>query len=552
VLLLSLASLKIGLQADDFTMEDIVRHYGPFGEVSLHPIHPNPQANIGLRDQGRIPWWANETLRISLFRPLSFITHWVDFTFWANAPWIMHLENCLIYALLVVVVGVLYKDLGLPPIATGLATLFYAVNIGSAHSVGWIAGRNTILSPLFGFIALLAYHRGRVNQNRFRVWLGPLALAAALLSGEGGVAAFAYFIAYQIYIDKGQAIQRFVRLWPYALILAAWYLNYLYIGYGVHGSGWYLSNIHLHPGKFIIAIFTHSMIYLATQLTIPGAGLVTISPKAMEVGVALSIVILVFLYPVLKPVFDRRKEARFFLLGAVLSLIPLATTPPQDRIVQFVAYGICGIVALFIGEVSSAPMASRLQRGVSQLFMNIHGWFSTIAFIPFLFGCLSLGARADAIENALPKSSQAGVVLVNIPNDIALDFPRLMRERRGIPSPKYVYALYAGSSGIEVTRVNARTLQIHVERGWLATRIERVRNDLSIPFAVGQRVRLSDMEVEIQKVNRANAPVTALFRFHTPLDDPNRALFIWNERGPIAWKAPSIGDTVHMNALPPM
>lgn len=550
-LLLSMPSLSIGLQADDFDMENVVRQDGPFGYISTTPIEPDARALNEMRNLGRYPWWVNETLRLSLYRPLSMFTHWLDFSLWPNAPWLMHLENCLIYALLVLVVALTYRSLGLTPFVQGLATLFYSINIAHAHSVGWIAGRNTLLYALFGFLAVLAHVRARTEGAKINALIAPLALTAALLSGEGGVAAFGFLIAYQIFIDNGTAMDRIVRLWPFVLVVIIWFSYYIYIGYGVHGSGWYLDVRHKRDA-FFIGILTHGVIYLATQLTMPGAGLVTIHPSGIWIGFSLSVAVLLFLFWVVRPLVGRRRETHFFLLGTIFATIPLSTTPPQDRIVTIVAFGTCGWVAFFIAEVGALHHPTRVQKVLSQYMINLHGWFSALVFIPLLFGCLSLGARAEAIDQALPMRREQAVVLVNMPNDIALEFIPLMRNRRGVPNPKYVYALYAGASAIAVTRVDAKTLSIDVERGWLATRIERVRNDLSIPFVQGQRIELSDMVVEIQRVNRFNAPVSARFHFRTALEDSHRSFYVWWNNRPTMWTPPRIGETVRFSALPPM
>ena len=43
-----------------------------------------------LKDLGLVPWWASEQLRISNWRPLTALTHWLDYRLFPDSPALMH------------------------------------------------------------------------------------------------------------------------------------------------------------------------------------------------------------------------------------------------------------------------------------------------------------------------------------------------------------------------------------------------------------------------------------------------------------------------------
>ena len=57
----------------------------------------HPSVNADLMDQGIIPWWSVADVRITFFRPLSTLTHWLDFQLWPESHEMMHVHSLLWY-----------------------------------------------------------------------------------------------------------------------------------------------------------------------------------------------------------------------------------------------------------------------------------------------------------------------------------------------------------------------------------------------------------------------------------------------------------------------
>src|SRR5258708_7254906 len=54
-----------------------------------------------LRAEGVFAWWADTSMRMHFFRPLTSLTHAVDFALWPNHPAADHAQNVVWYLLLV-------------------------------------------------------------------------------------------------------------------------------------------------------------------------------------------------------------------------------------------------------------------------------------------------------------------------------------------------------------------------------------------------------------------------------------------------------------------
>lgn len=82
VALLGLPTLFTGLAADDrFHLLAARGEMGPWwGPWNLFTFCPDDDAaRAALRERGVIGWWASPDLTISFWRPLTSLTHWLDY-----------------------------------------------------------------------------------------------------------------------------------------------------------------------------------------------------------------------------------------------------------------------------------------------------------------------------------------------------------------------------------------------------------------------------------------------------------------------------------------
>src|SRR5688572_9261679 len=142
-LVMALPSLSLGLQLDDRTY---LRLFAS-GRAPLELLHEEAAALAEAKQRGVFSWWSGADFSIHFLRPLTAWSHWLEFQLWPDSPWLMHLVNCLLYAVLVFVAASIYRELSGPDgKLAGLAALMFAVNESHAQSVGWITSRHLVLA----------------------------------------------------------------------------------------------------------------------------------------------------------------------------------------------------------------------------------------------------------------------------------------------------------------------------------------------------------------------------------------------------------------------
>lgn len=548
---MSLPAIATGLVGDDFALPKALRERGVFGAFAFHASDPQLRrsALLAARDAGHTPWWVDPDFHQAFLRPLSSVSHALDFALWPDAIWMMHLTNIALYALIILIAGALYRRLEFSRPALGIATLFYAVNGSHSMTVAWISGRNTLLAVMLGLTAVLCHVRGAGRDPRAPValrWrlLGAIALCGGMFSAELGLAAAGYVLAHALVLRHGPLVQRLSALWPHAIVIALWLGVYTSGGYGALGSGFYHGPAQT-PVLFVYGLLTCIPIYLASQLTWPYATLSGLLPHGPAIAAVASLGLLFALRKLLGSVLRTHASARFLLLGGLLSLLPLGASMAQDRLVFMIGFGTAGCLALIVEERLGAN-PRRLPQRAARFLWRIHAYWLTLLFIPMQFATASanaVGGGSEALAQALAMSSDRAVVLVNGPGYLPVTFQRLMREYRGLPAGPTVDMLYVGSGPVTFTRSSETSLELEVRRGYMSTPIERIERDPSQrPFHVGDEVVLPRMRVRVLAINADAAPTRVRFDFAQPLEHGPVWMY-WQDHTPEPWQPPAIGQS---------
>src|SRR5262249_38282925 len=112
---LSLPALRVGLFTDDFwhraallRERNVLSASG--GPLSLFTFASGePAAHSRALESGAFPWWTDPDIRIVFFRPISSLTHALDYALWPSSPAAMHFHSIVWYLLVVVLAGALYR-----------------------------------------------------------------------------------------------------------------------------------------------------------------------------------------------------------------------------------------------------------------------------------------------------------------------------------------------------------------------------------------------------------------------------------------------------------
>ena len=583
-MLLCAPSLWLGLQMDDYIHRAALTGGTGFTELSRSParlfafITGDREANRQAVAAGFNPWWAHDDLRLAFFRPLTGLTHWIDYTLWPRWPALMHLHSLVWYAGVVVAATLLFRRMLRPAWVAGLAAMLFAVDDAHGLPVLWLANRNATIGVLFGLLTLLAHDRWRREGWRLGAFLAPLLLLLGLLSNEGALATAAYLFAYALFLDPGTWPKRLQSLVPCALVGIAWLVAYGQMGYGAVGSGMYIDP-GATPLRFLRALAERGPILLLGQWLVASDLCFSMSLRLAHAMWFVALGFLAVLAVILAPLLKRDAVARFWLTGMLISVPVFCTVYPTDRLLFFVGIGGMGLLAQLIAAVLERAdwlptwaWWRRLARTLCYVFICVHllmapvALMTATAYIKILGGVLS---RAAASLPNDPEVSGQTVLIVNTPTHFVSVFGPLLHATNGQPTPARTFVLGSGIHSTEVTRPDARTLLIRPAGGFLAApgspepgreaqqpwwgqtygfpAFDRLFRD-ETPMRVGQRIKLEGVGVEITAVTADGRPAEAAFRFPTPLEDPSLRWLQWDDGVYAPFGLPAVGESV---TLPP-
>jgi protein O-mannosyl-transferase len=120
--------------------------------------------NANLQDAGGL--WRTWTQPESSpdYYPLTYTTWWVEGRLAGLEPWVLHVDNVLLHAASVVVLGLLLRRIGLEAPAAWLTAALFALHPVQVESVAWMAQRKSTLSGLFFLLSAYAFVRGAMGR----------------------------------------------------------------------------------------------------------------------------------------------------------------------------------------------------------------------------------------------------------------------------------------------------------------------------------------------------------------------------------------------------
>jgi len=563
-LLLGLPSLYRGLFADDYFHRAALQGSRTFGEFVPGPLDMfsffdgDPVRTLRLIDAGFIPWWVYPGVKAAFWRPLTVLTHWLDYHLWPGHLWLMHAQSVAWYAALAAAVAVLYRRFIPVPWIGGLAALLYVVDDTHAMPIAFLANRNALLSAFFGVLALVAHDRWRRGGRRFSGLLGSALFLLSLLAKEEGVGTCAYLAAYAVFLERGPLARRLWTLAPYAAVLIAWRVVWSSLGYGVAEVGFYVDPLH-EPLRYLAALVQRAPYLFLGQWTGPPAEVfileqivgATLVRSLWWVGIGLALLLAVLLWPLLR----RDATARFWAVGLLLALLPICTTFPADRMLLFTGVGAMGLLAQFLALVfGSSPelptgrpwrIPARVAGG---LLIAVHLVLAPLA-LPVLCGPWTAARLVERFSMRVPLDAtvaQQDVVIVNPPSLLHGAYFPLEREGAGLPVPRRVRFLASGPTGLTIRRPDAQTLVIRVAGGYIGWSFERLFRDERHPMHAGEQVVLTGMTATVTAVTRDGRPAEAEFRFAVPLEDASLRWLWWHDGEFRPFSLPAVGETMEV------
>jgi hypothetical protein len=534
----ALPSLGGGLAMDDLWHRAKITHSltwssaSSTGMMSLFDfVNGSAEEHRQFVEAGFLPWWVTNELRVSFFRPVSCLTHALDYALWPRTPALMHAQSILWYVALVALVTIAYRR-WLPPLAANVATLFYAIDSQHGLPVGWIANRNAIVAAVFAVAALLLW-------DSRRIWLSALALALALGSGESAVGILPFFFAHWLFLDR-RPLKNAV---PIIVVVSVWAVVYKIGNYGAHHSGVYTEPLRA-PVDFLENVAAHVPLLLAAELGAP-------QPDAFPflgfgAKVALIVVALAVIAWTISILIKRdSKTVRFLAIGAVLSAMPSAATFPSGRLLLLPGIGLVGLVALICVE----PIG-RSARAFRGLMILQHVLLALPVFLVNEFAVVLIDRTIRHLSLGIPADGSAAdkrLVLVNAP-DTSFGYYMVVHplEDGGNPPRKLLVA--AGNlRPLHFTRTQPDAFRVREDGGFFADGTELLFCDRHVPFKVGDEVSQGDTRIVITHVLPDGVPDEAEFVFLRPLDE-GYVFRQWRGNAIVPFELPPIGSSIDFPA----
>ena len=579
--LLGLPSLWLGWQLDDYIHRASLIGIEQFPEASriwwnlFGFLDGDPTINQRYIEGGVLPWWSSPDLHLAFFRPVTGLTHWLDYRLWPNMPAMMHAHSLAWYAAAVMVMTRLYRSTASAALAAGIAALVFAIDDSHGMPLVWLAHRNSIIALFFAAVSLLAHVRWRNGGSRGQGWLSAIALMFALLAAESAVATCAYILSYALFIERGAVLKRVRSLLPATAVTAAWLVAYKLLGYGASGSGMYIDPL-ADSLRYLGAAVDRAPLLLWGQWAWPPSDMHNIlSEPAARVMWSVAVVLAPVLAWVLFPVLRRSRIARFWALGMVLSLPPVCATYASDRLLMFVGIGGAGLLGEFLAErkrPTPNDVSSRRPISIARLaggtLIMVHLFLAPLGLLAASLSIRSFGVLYDRPIRSLPSDDSIAsqdVFIVQIPSAFLSSSGPIILAMDGRPVPRSLLALGSSIYPIELERSGPSTLVFRPEGGFLPppggphpgeaddhpmfhplyvlTQFDHLYRDVGRPFSKGERIELSGVTAHITKLTQDDRPAEVTFEFDHPLEDSRYRWVIWRDGTYVPFDLPAIGET---------
>jgi hypothetical protein len=283
-------------------------------------------------------------------RPLSSALLWIDHRVFSHSPLPMHLHSLVWWVAAVLAVRVLYKQFFSPRVAL-VATAIFALAPCHALPLAWLANRETLVSLVFGALALVAQARWRGERRARDAAIATAFFSLALLGGGEYALCFGGYVLAMDVVRRESVVSRVTGWAPFLVPALAYLVVRGVLGYGTMGSGFYSDPLR-DPGAFLAGAPWHAVSLLAT-------GWLTVDSEAWRLGLSrwmLAAIVCAAAAGLVVPVrralaalpMPARHAATWLLLGSLLALVPTLAVVPARRLLGVSMIGVATIVALVL------------------------------------------------------------------------------------------------------------------------------------------------------------------------------------------------------------
>ena len=518
-----------------------------------------------LKDYGVLPWWMATDASLHLWRPLTSLTHWLDYQLWPDSLTMMHVTSLVIVMLAWTLLAYFYTSISPVRAVAVLALLILIADISLFFPLIWLAARNVFMVMLCLALTLIF-----LQLSRERAAYLVLALAAfigALLSAEAGVVSGGFVAAFLLFYDDRTLAKRMAILGAFVAVAIGWKLLYNSAGLGSHAVGNYIDPLQnpLHALLHCLKFYPLLLVNVFTGID----GLVSSWPLAILGWLLLMFFVLIALKA-------KDRLLRFSLAAVVLSLLPyvaLYSSAPRFSVISHVAMALFLAQLLFINFQSlfATRWFSKLSRALVVLLVVIHLPLSLMAKTGI--GVIAAGGNVFNSDNVDKKYNgfedfdvvDKHIVVINAVDPFRMMFYPFRAAYHDQSMAKSARALVPAANSIVVQRIAERRLHIVIEAGLklyggdvnkaLLQQNKAVNNrmfefygffhDGQNRLSIGQTIDFEELSITITAVNDAGQ-VTGMDITLAHQNNDRQYLWLywdWQADKYLPWQLPAVGET---------
>ena len=558
------------LNADDYVIRAAVAGSNRFGHLGPDSAHHSLWQRVSntfhffsgelgttqrLKEYGALPWWTDDAALVRMSRPLAGLSHWIDFEVLGGNPWLIQVHSLLWFLLMATCSWRLYRQRFGAGYTSALAASMFVIDLNHLSNFAWLAGRNAYMAALFGIGAIAFHSDWREHGRQQSAVLSCVAILAAMLCAEAGVAAVAYLVAYALILDRAGSMRGLVAVIPAAAVVITCRFLAQALGFGADNVGLYLDPLR-SPLAFVASVVTNGPVLLVSAATSISSSLPSMSASASTefrwINAAVAIGIVLILLPVVK----RNRAAAFFALGALLAVVPYcALASNTSRSSTFIAFGFFGALAACLKSWSATG---------PKTIAGLAGFVATTAVIcwhvlvPAAAGIAhSLTAMQPALPSPPPgdlKYSLVGepgqvIVYLNYPSAVNAMFLPFAWEAEGIALPAAMHQLTPGLNSYTLERVSQRVYVVRSDSTFVLNQNVPLTSAAAEPprrsplyamratqafvtnparrYSKGQTIRAGTMAITVERAVDG-MPQELRVEFGGPVDPDQFAWRLWN------------------------
>ena len=431
-----------------------------------------------LKAYGAIPWWINDDITMHMFRPLSSVTHWLDYQYLDKNVFAMQFHSLLYILLMALSYFVVMRNFlsfanqpnGTVAWIPALAVAFFIFSYSVPINFNWLCARNAFIAPIFAIWTLWFHHLWRHQNSIPYLLLSMTTMMLALLSAEAGVATLAYIGAYALLLDKQPFIKRMLTVLPALLVVVVWRMGYSSQGFGAENIDLYVDPVR-SPYEFITQRIPMLPIYYAKVVLGPLAMLwLTVTSSIWILSGISFIACALVLWP-LWPLIKSNRLVQFGLLGSVVAIIPFLSTNPSARSEPFLQIGFFLALAIWLYGVSQRQQISKGLKTFIVVLVGVHLVVPTLLVAGKHWRLLTLDVTSmDAYSSVEPQiaagNGERDLVIVNSPDYFAYYHRPFSWSFNGHALPRSIKFLAPGLTTMSIERIAEATYRLTSDEGF--------------------------------------------------------------------------------------